>query len=101
MVGRASSFGVLGLEAGADAASVEQAYKRLIKQHQPDREGGDAVRAAEITRAYRELRDRKAPVDPLEFNDEYRGGRTHAANHEPLGGEGAGPGAPRSGDVDA
>lgn len=53
---RASAFAALGLAPGADAAAVEGAYKRLIKQHHPDREGGDSARAAEINRAYRELR---------------------------------------------
>ena len=56
MAGRASAFAALGLPPGADAAAIEQAYKRLIKQHHPDREGGDSTRAAEINRAYRELR---------------------------------------------
>jgi hypothetical protein len=70
MAGRASALAVLGLEPGADAATVEQAYKRLIKEHHPDRKGGDAGRAAEITRAYRELRGGKAATDPLQFNDE-------------------------------
>jgi hypothetical protein len=70
MAGRASAFAVLGLEAGADSAAIEQAYKRLIKQHHPDRAGGDAIRAAEITRAYRELRGGRAAEDPLQFNDD-------------------------------
>ena len=69
MAGRASAFAVLGLEPGADGLEVERAYKRLIKQHHPDREGGDASRAAEITRAYRELRGGKAAADPLQFNE--------------------------------
>ena len=75
MAGRASAFAVLGLEPGADAATIEQAYKRLIKEHHPDREGGDVDRAAEITQAYRELRGGKAAFNPLVFNDEYRGKR--------------------------
>ena len=70
MVGRASALAVLGLEAGADSAAIEQAYKRLIKQHHPDREGGDGTRAAEIIHAYRALRGGKALTDPLEFNEE-------------------------------
>ena len=69
MVARASAFAALGLEPGADGAAVERAYKRLMKEHHPDREGGDASRAAEITRAYRELRGGKAAADPLQFND--------------------------------
>ena len=69
MAGRASAFAALGLDPGADAAAIEQAYKRLIKQHHPDREGGNSSRAAEINRAYRELRGGRASNDPLEFND--------------------------------
>jgi DnaJ domain len=72
MAGRASAFAVLGLSPGADGAAIEQAYKRLIKQHHPDREGGDSTLAAEITQAYRELRGGKAISDPLEFNENFR-----------------------------
>lgn len=43
------------------------AYRKLIKLHHPDRSGGDAARAAEINRAYRELRGRPAPVDAFNF----------------------------------
>src|SRR4051794_19162621 len=67
----ASAYAALGLEASADAAAIEQAYKRLIKEHHPDREGGDARRAAEINRAYRELRTHRNLKDPLELNDEW------------------------------
>ena len=70
MAGRVSALAVLGLEAGADSAAIEQAYKRLIKQYHPDRDGGDGTRAAEIIHAYRELRGGKALTDPLQFNDE-------------------------------
>jgi hypothetical protein len=70
MAGRASAFATLGLAPGADAAAVERAYKRLIKLHHPDREGGDSGRAAEINRAYRELRGVPPPGDPLEFNED-------------------------------
>jgi hypothetical protein len=69
MAGRASAFAALGLDPGADVAAVEQAYRRLIKQHHPDREGGDASRAAEINRAYREIRGGKAVADPFQFNE--------------------------------
>jgi hypothetical protein len=75
MAGRASALTVLGLEPGADSAAIEQAYKKLIKEHHPDRQGGDAGRAAEITRAYRELRGGKAATDPLQFNEDLNGGR--------------------------
>lgn len=78
MAGRVSAFAALGLEPGADAATIEQAYKRLIKQHHPDRQGGDSTRAAEINRAYHELRGGKAASDPLEFNDNFSRGRVRA-----------------------
>jgi curved DNA-binding protein CbpA len=75
MLGDSSAYAALGLKPGADSAAVERAYKRLIKQHHPDREGGDSKRAAEINRAYRELR--KAPPvaavlekDALELHDD-------------------------------
>jgi hypothetical protein len=71
MSGRSSAFVILGLQPGADAAAIEQAYKRLIKEHHPDRAGGDSVRAAEIIHAYRELRGGKAVTDPLEFNEDF------------------------------
>jgi hypothetical protein len=67
----ASAYLALGLEPGADAAAIEQAYKRLIKEHHPDREGGDARRAAELNRAYRELRGSRNLRDPLELNEEW------------------------------
>jgi hypothetical protein len=41
---------------------IEQAYRELIKRYHPDR-GGDGERAAEINRAYRELR--ALPLDQL------------------------------------
>ena len=78
MAGRVSALAVLGLEPGADATAIEQAYKRLIKQYHPDREGGNSTRAAEINRAYRELRGGKAADDPLQFNDSLAGGRSSA-----------------------
>ena len=65
-----SAYTALGLEPDADAAAIERAYKRLIKEHHPDREGGDARRAAEINRAYRELRAWRNLKDPLELNEE-------------------------------
>jgi hypothetical protein len=68
MAGDASAYAALGLEPGADPAEVERAYKRLIKQHHPDREGGDAARATEINRAYRELRSARIK-DALELHD--------------------------------
>ena len=79
MTGRASAFAVLGLSPGADGAAIEQAYKQLIKRHHPDRQGGDAIRAAEITKAYRELRGGKAATDPLQFNEDFQNRRVRRA----------------------
>ena len=73
MAADASAYAVLGLHDDADWPTVEGAYKSLIKAHHPDRAGGDALRAAEINRAYRELRQARWPDDgdhePL-FDDE-------------------------------
>jgi hypothetical protein len=71
MAGDVSAYAALGLEPGADSAAIEQAYRKLIKKHHPDREGGDARRAAEINRAYRELRAEKKLKDPLELNADW------------------------------
>ncbi|HEX8839741.1 MAG TPA: J domain-containing protein [Sphingomicrobium sp.] len=71
MVGDGSAFDALGLDPDADSAEIEQAYRRLIKQHHPDREGGDAHRAAEINRAYRELRGLRNLKDPLELHEDW------------------------------
>jgi hypothetical protein len=73
MAGDASAYAALGVEPGADSTTIEQAYKRLIKEHHPDRAGGDARRAAEINRAYRELRAARNLKDPLELNEQWPG----------------------------
>ena len=70
MASDASIYAALGLEPGADASAIERAYKSLIKQHHPDREGGDSARAAEINRAYRELRSESGHRNALTFHDE-------------------------------
>ena len=57
-----SAYAALGLEPGADAQAIERAYKTLIKQFHPDRNDGDSARAAEINRAYSELRGRRQVV---------------------------------------
>lgn len=70
MAGDTTAYDSLGLEPGVDQDAIERAYKRLIKEHHPDREGGNSARAAEINRAYRELRTpRLAPKDALELHD--------------------------------
>ena len=73
MTAQPSAHSVLGLKPGADRETIDKAYRRLIKRYHPDREGGDASRAAEINRAYLELRGRppqdvvrEGPVDIAE-----------------------------------
>ena len=56
MRGEESAYAVLGLRPGAGRATVDEAYRRLIKRHHPDRTGGDGSRAAEINRAYTQIR---------------------------------------------
>jgi hypothetical protein len=58
MSGERSPYDVLGVRPGAGRAEVNDAYRRLMKRHHPDRPGGDANRAAEINRAYTYLRRR-------------------------------------------
>jgi curved DNA-binding protein CbpA len=65
MRGDGSAYAALGLDPDADWADIERAYKRLIKRYHPDRQGGDGVRAAEINRAYRELRASPDPRQAL------------------------------------
>jgi hypothetical protein len=74
MADDASAYAALGLEPDAHSAEIERAYKRLIKEHHPDRPGGDARRAAELNRAYRELRAGHDLKDPLDLNDEWADG---------------------------
>ena len=71
MAGDASAYDALGLEPGADSSAIEQAYRKLIKEHHPDRKGGNARRAAEIIEAYRQLRAERNLKDPLELNEEW------------------------------
>lgn len=64
-----SAYAVLGLRPGADAAAVERAYRQLIKQHHPDTGQGDNARAAELNRAYRELRQALRMKGDLALHD--------------------------------
>jgi DnaJ-like protein len=69
MHGHASAYAALGLEPDADLTDIDRAYKKLIKLHHPDREGGNSDRAAEINRAYRELCGRPDPREALVLTD--------------------------------
>ncbi len=52
---RAEALALLGLEAGASAAAIKRAYRRLAKAHHPDL-GGDADAFRRLDAAYRLLR---------------------------------------------
>lgn len=58
-----SAYATLGLRPGAGRAELNDAYRRLMKEHHPDRPGGNAGRAAEINSAYTLLRQRLG--DPI------------------------------------
>jgi hypothetical protein len=64
MDARDSAYEALGLKPGASRAQVDEAYRRLIKQHHPDRAGGDPDRAADVNRAYTLLRQQQLAVGP-------------------------------------
>jgi curved DNA-binding protein len=58
---------VLGIPSNASAEELHDAYRRLVKQHHPDHNGGSPEatrRFQEIQEAYDELRNRPAPARP-------------------------------------
>jgi molecular chaperone DnaJ len=60
---------VLGVPPNASPEDLHDAYRRLVKQHHPDRNGGSAQatrRFQEIQEAYDELRNRPAPSRPTQ-----------------------------------
>ena len=69
MPGDRSAYAALGLEPGAEPGDIDRAYRRLIKLHHPDRDGGDSAKAAEINRAYRELRGQRPSGHAVEFHE--------------------------------
>ena len=88
MSGEDSAYSALGLRAGATRAQVDEAYRRLIKRYHPDMPEGDPGRAAEINRAYAQLRRQGAAVSvrpprrppvPVSSRSRPRGGRTGLA----------------------
>ena len=58
-------YETLGVPRDASAADIRKAWKRLMSQTHPDKEGGETADAAEINRAYQALRDpdRRARYD--------------------------------------
>jgi len=60
-------YAVLGLRPGASAQDLHDAYRRLVKLHHPDRNGGSAEstrRFQEIQAAYEEVGRRRAATRP-------------------------------------
>ncbi|MFC7175931.1 J domain-containing protein [Halosegnis marinus] len=53
---REEAYATLGLDPGADEASVREAYRERVKDTHPDR-GGDEERFKEVTAAYERLTD--------------------------------------------
>jgi DnaJ-class molecular chaperone len=63
----ADPYRVLGVRPGASPEELHDAYRRLVKLHHPDRNGGSAestVRFKEIQQAYDELRTRTPRARP-------------------------------------
>lgn len=65
MTAEDAAYAALGLRRGAPRAQVDEAYRRLMKVHHPDRTGGDGGRAAEINRAYTLLRRDRQRAQPV------------------------------------
>lgn len=60
----ADALSLLGLDAGADAARLRQAFHAAVKASHPDRPGGDAARLRGVIDAYRTLQARPSPPPP-------------------------------------
>jgi curved DNA-binding protein len=54
-------YHVLGVARDASPEELQDAYRRLVKLHHPDRSGGSATRFLEIQAAYATVRDRPSP----------------------------------------
>jgi curved DNA-binding protein CbpA len=64
---RRDPYRVLGVSPGVSAEELHDAYRRLVKQHHPDRNNGSeesARRFAEIQEAYEEVRTHPRPARP-------------------------------------
>src|SRR3954469_6510987 len=64
---RRDPYRVLEVAPGASPEELHDAYRRLVKLHHPDRNGGSeasARRFAEVQEAYEEVRARPRPARP-------------------------------------
>jgi curved DNA-binding protein CbpA len=66
-----SHYDTLGLHPACSENDIKLAYRKLAKEHHPDREGGDAERMAAINQAYEVLSDpeRRAHYDATGLSD--------------------------------
>jgi curved DNA-binding protein CbpA len=65
-------YEVLGVRRGASSEELHDAYRRLVKLHHPDRNGGSADatrRFQEIQAAYEEVRSRPSAAPPPPRDD--------------------------------
>jgi type II secretory pathway pseudopilin PulG len=53
----AEAYRTLGLDPGADDASVKRAYREMVKEVHPDADGGDEAAFKAVTAAYERLTD--------------------------------------------
>ena len=70
---RRDPYRVLGVPPTASAEELHDAYRRLIKLHHPDRNGGSAestARFQEIQAAYEELKGRPRAASAARASDE-------------------------------
>lgn len=83
-------YSILGVPKGADEAEVKKAYRKLAKQHHPDRNPGDKAAEAkfkEISEAYEVLSDPEKRKLYEQFGSQWQGyQRAGASGHPGAGG---------------
>lgn len=71
-----SHYDTLGVDKSATQEEIKQAYRRLVKEHHPDKNGGDDTRFKEIASAYEVLGDsnsRQQYDNQGQYKDFFRG----------------------------
>ena len=90
-------YDVLGVARSASEADIKKAYRKLARQHHPDRNPGDKqaeARFKEIQSAYDVLGDKKKRENYDRFGTAEPGGLGGGGNPFGRGGAGAGGGSP-------
>jgi len=62
---RNECYATLGLSSGASSEEVKKAYRKLAKEHHPDKEGGDEETFKKISEAYSTLKNPEATQKPF------------------------------------